>query len=214
MDAWGVDVMIVGRGGGSIEDLWAFNEEIVARAVYHCKTPVISAVGHETDTTMIDFVSDLRAPTPSAAAELAVPDMRLILEQIQSYEVSLNRHMARAIAWKREQCSHYQQVFRHLNPVYMLTEKRHRLLEAEEKLGLLMEQNMLRAKGRLAVYAQQLNGLSPLRQLERGYAYVTDSEGHGITSMAQVAVGERITVAVTDGEIQADVIEMKKLGRE
>jgi exodeoxyribonuclease VII large subunit len=214
MDACGVDVMIVGRGGGSIEDLWAFNEEIVARAVYACRTPVISAVGHETDTTMIDFVSDLRAPTPSAAAELAVPDMQLVMAQIQGYEVSLNRHMADAIAWKRERCSHYQQVFRHLNPTYMLTEKRHRLMEAEEKLGLLMEQNMLQTRGRLAVYAQQLNGLSPLRQLERGYAYVTDSEGHGITSTAQVAPGERMTVAVTDGEIQADVVKIKKLGRE
>ncbi len=214
LEAYGVDVMIVGRGGGSIEDLWAFNEESVARAVYECSVPVISAVGHETDTTIIDFVSDLRAPTPSAAAELAVPDMRLIVDRLGGYDEILREHMAEAIRRRREQAEHYQRLFRHLNPEQKLNEKRQRLMEMEERLNLMMNRNVMQVKGQMAVYAQQLNGLSPLRQLERGYAYVSDGQGHGIAHIAQVSAGDRITVAVTDGEIYADVAEMKALERE
>lgn len=214
LEEYGVDVMIVGRGGGSIEDLWAFNEESVARAVYDCTVPVISAVGHETDTTIIDFVSDLRAPTPSAAAELAVPDMRMIMDRLRGYDEMLRDHMDAALRRRREQTDNYQRVFRHLNPEYKLNEKRQRLMEAEERLKLMMNQRMIQVKGQMAVYAQQLNGLSPLRQLERGYAYVTDGQGHGIAKIAQVSVGDRITVAVTDGEIKADVAVVKEHGRE
>lgn len=214
LEDYGVDVIIVGRGGGSIEDLWAFNEESVARAVYDCTIPVISAVGHETDSTIIDFVSDLRAPTPSAAAELAVPDMRMIMDRLRGYDEMLRDHMDAAIRWRREQVDKYQRVFKHLNPEYRLNEKRQRLMELEERLRLMMNQRMLQVKGQMAVYVQQLNGLSPLRQLERGYAYVTDGQGHSITQIAQVSAGDRITVAVTDGEICADVAEMKSLRRE
>lgn len=214
LEEYGVDVMIVGRGGGSIEDLWAFNEESVARAVYDCTVPVISAVGHETDTTIIDFVSDLRAPTPSAAAELAVPDMRMIMDRLRGYDEMLRDHMDAALRRRREQTDNYQRVFRHLNPEYKLNEKRQRLMEAEERMKLMMNQRMIQVKGQMAVYAQQLNGLSPLRQLERGYAYVTDGQGHGIAKIAQVSVGDRITVAVTDGEIKADVAVVKEHGRE
>lgn len=214
LEEYGVDVMIVGRGGGSIEDLWAFNEESVARAVYDCTVPVISAVGHETDTTIIDFVSDLRAPTPSAAAELAVPDMRMIMDRLRGYDEMLRDHMDAALRRRREQMDNYQRVFRHLNPEYKLNEKRQRLMEAEERLKLMMNQRLIQVKGQMAVYAQQLNGLSPLRQLERGYAYVTDGQGHGIAKIAQVSVGDRITVAVTDGEIKADVADVKEHGRE
>lgn len=213
LEDYGVDVMIVGRGGGSIEDLWAFNEEIVARAVYECQVPVISAVGHETDTTIIDYVADLRAPTPSAAAELAVPDMGKLLDRLDAYGQMLDMAMADHIGRCREQLLNYQRIFRHLGPADRLNQKRQRLMDTEERMKLLMDARLMTARGKLAVYAQQLNGLSPLRQLERGYAYVTDNAGHGITGIEQVAVGDRITVAVADGDIYAEVAQLHAAGR-
>ena len=210
LDDRGVDVMIVGRGGGSIEDLWAFNEEIVARAVYECSVPVISAVGHETDTTIIDFVSDLRAPTPSAAAELAVPDMRVILGQIQGYEESLSHAMEQAVLRNRQRVENYQRIFRHLNPQSRLNDRRQRLMEIEERLRIGMNRKLDAAKSELAIRTQKLEGVSPLRQLERGYAYVSDEEGHGITSVGQVTKGQRLLLDVRDGRIESEVTAVKK----
>ena len=210
LEAAGVDVMIVGRGGGSIEDLWAFNEEIVARAVYECSVPVISAVGHETDTTIIDFVSDLRAPTPSAAAELAVPDMRVILGQIQGYEESLSHAMEQAVLRNRQRVDNYQRIFRHLNPQSRLNDRRQRLMEIEERLRIGMNRKLDAAKSELAIRTQKLEGVSPLRQLERGYAYVSDEEGHGITSAGQVTKGQRLLLDVRDGRIESEVTAVKK----
>ncbi len=163
----GVDVMIVGRGGGSIEDLWAFNEEMVARAVYDCKIPVISAVGHETDTTIIDYVADLRAPTPSAAAELAVPDIRIVLGQLQGYEEALEAAMEQIMALCRQRVDSYARVFRHLNPQSRLNDRRQRLMEVEDRLRLGMERRIEQAKSELAIRTQQLEGVSPLRQFIR-----------------------------------------------
>lgn len=214
LEDYGVDVMIVGRGGGSIEDLWAFNEEIVARAVYDCKIPIISAVGHETDTTIIDFVSDLRAPTPSAAAELAVPDMRVVLGQIDSYAEALDYTMQDCIDRRRRKLEGYERIFRHLSPESRIKEKRQQLLAAEERIQIMMDRKLEQTKGHLALCAQRLNGLSPLRQLERGYAYVTDEQGHVVTGIRQVSVGKKLTVAVTDGEIEADVTDIRPMRRE
>ena len=210
LDAMNLDVIIVGRGGGSIEDLWAFNEEIVARAVYECSVPVISAVGHETDTTIIDFVSDLRAPTPSAAAELAVPDMRVILGQIQGYEESLSHAMEQAVLRNRQRVENYQRIFRHLNPQSRLNDRRQRLMEIEERLRIGMNRKLDAAKSELAIRTQKLEGVSPLRQLERGYAYVSDEEGHGITSAGQVTKGQLLLLDVRDGRIESEVTAVKK----
>lgn len=200
----GVDVMIVGRGGGSIEDLWAFNEEMVARAVYDCKIPVISAVGHETDTTIIDYVADLRAPTPSAAAELAVPDMRIVLGQLQGYEEALEAAMEQIMALCRQRVDSYARVFRHLNPQSRLNDRRQRLMEVEDRLRLGMERRIEQAKSELAIRTQQLEGVSPLRQLERGYAYVSDEDGHGVASVEQVTVGQHLFLDVKDGMIESE----------
>ena len=235
LEDYGVDVMIVGRGGGSMEDLWAFNEENVARAVYECGVPVISAVGHETDTTIIDFVSDLRAPTPSAAAELAVPDMRVVESRLSAYDEALDNAMEEALNRRREKLLGLERIFRHLSPRARLTERRRQLADRAERMTLLMdrqlqadrqrtarykermqtmmERGLDREKARLAVKIQKLEGLSPLRQLERGYAYVTDGEGHGITSIEQAPAGTRITVAMTDGEIEADVTGSRGVSR-
>lgn len=209
----GVDVMIVGRGGGSIEDLWAFNEEMVARAVYDCKIPVISAVGHETDTTIIDYVADLRAPTPSAAAELAVPDMRIVLGQLQGYEEALEAAMEQIMALCRQRVDSYARVFRHLNPQSRLNDRRQRLMEVEDRLRLGMERRIEQAKSELAIRTQQLEGISPLRQLERGYAYVSDENGHGVASAEQVTVGQHLFLDVKDGMIESEVTAIQKQKR-
>ena len=209
----GVDVMIVGRGGGSIEDLWAFNEEMVARAVYDCKIPVISAVGHETDTTIIDYVADLRAPTPSAAAELAVPDMRIVLGQLQGYEEALEAAMEQIVALCRQRVDSYARVFRHLNPQSRLNDRRQRLMEIEDRLRLGMERRIEQAKSELAIRLQQLEGVSPLRQLERGYAYVSDEDGHGVASAEQVTVGQHLFLDVKDGMIESEVTAIQKQKR-
>lgn len=208
-----VDVMIVGRGGGSIEDLWAFNEEMVARAVYDCKIPVISAVGHETDTTIIDYVADLRAPTPSAAAELAVPDMRIVLGQLQGYEEALEAAMEQIMALCRQRVDSYARVFRHLNPQSRLNDRRQRLMEVEDRLRLGMERRIEQAKSELAIRTQQLEGVSPLRQLERGYAYVSDEDGHGVASAEQVTVGQHLFLDVKDGMIESEVTAVQKQKR-
>ena len=209
----GVDVMIVGRGGGSIEDLWAFNEEMVARAVYDCKIPVISAVGHETDTTIIDYVADLRAPTPSAAAELAAPDMRIVLGQLQGYEEALEAAMEQIMALCRQRVDSYARVFRHLNPQSRLNDRRQRLMEVEDRLRLGMERRIEQAKPELAIRTQQLEGVSPLRQLERGYAYVSDEDGHGVASAEQVTVGQHLFLDVKDGMIESEVTAVQKQKR-
>ena len=209
----GVDVMIVGRGGGSIEDLWAFNEEMVARAVYDCKIPVISAVGHETDTTIIDYVADLRAPTPSAAAELAVPDMRIVLGQLQGYEEALEAAMEQIMALCRQRVDSYARVFRHLNPQSRLNDRRQRLMEVEDRLRLGMERRIEQAKSELAIRTQQLEGVSPLRKLERGYAYVSDEDGHGVASAEQVTVGQHLFLDVKDGMIESEVTAIQKQKR-
>ena len=209
----GLDVMIVGRGGGSIEDLWAFNEEMVARAVYDCKIPVISAVGHETDTTIIDYVADLRAPTPSAAAELAVPDMRIVLGQLQGYEEALEAAMEQIMALCRQRVDSYVRVFRHLNPQSRLNDRRQRLMEVEDRLRLGMERRIEQAKSELAIRTQQLEGVSPLRQLERGYAYVSDEDGHGVASAEQVTVGQHLFLDVKDGMIESEVTAIQKQKR-
>lgn len=209
----GVDVMIVGRGGGSIEDLWAFNEEMVARAVYDCKIPVISAVGHETDTTIIDYVADLRAPTPSAAAELAVPDMRIVLRQLQGYEEALEAAMEQIMTLCRQRVDSYARVFRHLNPQSRLNDRRQRLMEVEDRLRLGMERRIEQAKSELAIRTQQLEGVSPLRQLERGYAYVSDEDGHGVASAEQVTVGQHLFLDVKDGMIESEVTAIQKQKR-
>lgn len=176
LDALGVDVIIVGRGGGSIEDLWAFNEEAVARAIFDCETPVISAVGHETDTTIADYVADLRAPTPSAAAELAVFDYRAVKEQLIYYQNSIQKILRRKFDTAEMRLSHYQTRLRYLNPESRLREKRTYAMNLEEKLSSLMEQSVLEQRHRLALLSGKLEGLSPVQKLSQGYSYVADAK--------------------------------------
>ena len=201
----GVDVMIVGRGGGSIEDLWAFNEREVAEAVFQCSVPIISAVGHETDTTIIDFVSDLRAPTPSAAAELAVADIREILGELADYREDLNRAMDRLLREKRSQVEHLSLRLKAASPGSRIREKRMLVLSAEEKLQVRMQHILEMKRHRLALYIERLKGISPIEKLNSGYSYVSDATGTNIRSVGQVKLGQALTIRVSDGEIGAVV---------
>ena len=210
LDGLNVDVIIVGRGGGSIEDLWAFNEEIVARAIFECRTPVISAVGHETDFTIADFVADLRAPTPSAAAELAVDDYRSVVESVSAYRQRMYRAMSTRLDFYRSRLANFSTKFGYLSPEYRLREQRQRLADAESSLQNAMEGKLTENRHRLSLYVERFTGLSPLRKLNQGFSYVADQEKRTLTSVKQVKNGDTIYISVTDGTIEAKVNSIKK----
>lgn len=201
----GVDVMIVGRGGGSIEDLWAFNQREVAQAVFDCSIPIISAVGHETDTTIIDFVADLRAPTPSAAAELAVADIREILETLHTDRAELQRLMQRRLRDSRTAAKQAELRLKAGSPAGRIRERKMRLLGMEEQLQYRMKGLLETRRHELELYIQRMKGLSPLEKLNSGYSYVTDRNGKNIKSVQQVEPGQRVTVRMTDGSFEAEV---------
>ena len=198
-----VDVMIVGRGGGSIEDLWAFNEEPVARAIFECSVPVISAVGHETDTTIADFVADLRAPTPSAAAELAVYDHREARERIRTYQEAMLRQVTLKISEKRSALERLRMRLNYAHPRQKLNESRQYAADLETRLRLLMQNRLDREKHRLALCVEKMKGLSPLEKLSHGYSYIQNQNGENIRSIRQVSDGTALEIYVSDGRIRA-----------
>lgn len=213
LDQMKLDVLIVGRGGGSMEDLWAFNEESVARAIFACKTPIISAVGHEVDWTISDFVSDLRAPTPSAAAELAVCNIQDLFYTMQEYELRMKRMMDRKIQEKRYVLEHYRLRLSHQSPAFQIQQNRQYIHDMEEKLTYQMKQVLLKKKHLLAIYIEKMKGLSPLDKLSQGYAFVADESGSSVKSIKDVKQGETLTIAVVDGDIQAVVEQVSKKKR-
>jgi len=212
LETLGVDVMIVGRGGGSIEDLWAFNEKAVAQAVFDCRVPIISAVGHETDTTIIDYVSDLRAPTPSAAAELAVYDVRQLLLELDGSVDLLNRGMEmrleRAVSGLRQ----LELKLKVLSPQNRLQEQKQLLARACDNLQLAMKRKLDGERHCLELYIERLKGLSPLDKLQQGYSYSVGADGRNVNSIAQIKAGEQIGIYVRDGRIRAEVTGVEELG--
>lgn len=205
-----VDVIIVGRGGGSIEDLWAFNDECVARAIFDCQVPVISAVGHETDVTIADYVADLRAPTPSAAAELAVWDYRQLQGYLDECRLRMNRSMTGTIRVNRLRLKELDVRLSYLHPRHKLQDQQQRLIELEEELRTLMRDRVKEARHRLAIQIEKLNGLSPVRKLNQGFAYVEEADGGVVKSIRQVEKGDELTVYVTDGLIRTSVKAVQK----
>ena len=208
LDALGVDVIIVGRGGGSIEDLWAFNEEEVARAIFECETPVISAVGHQTDTTIADFVEDLRAPTPSAAAELAVFDHQAAVAEISAKTARMNRALQQKLDMAKLKVNQYQTKLQYLSPESKLHEHRKYAVDLEEKLHRQMEQVLTEKKHRLAILTGQMEGVSPLKKLSQGFSYVADKTGKAVTDASTVKVGDPLTVHLLKGTLKANVTEV------
>lgn len=207
-----VDVMIVGRGGGSIEDLWAFNEREVAQAVFDCSVPIISAVGHETDTTIIDFVSDMRAPTPSAAAELAVADIREILQTMENCRNRLNRGMQQRLRKAGESVQGYELRLRYVSPMSRIRDKKLYAATLQERLEERLQKLMQDRRHRLALYIARLKGLSPLEKLSSGYSYVEDAKGNNIRSVKQIQPGEQLVIRMQDGSIEAQVTDVRKAG--
>lgn len=199
------DLLIIARGGGSLEDLWPFNEEIVAHAIYKSELPIVSAVGHEVDFTIADFVADVRAPTPSAAAEIVTPDINDIVISLRRDAQRLNRcitiklqHTLQHVKWLNTHL--YQQ-----HPKRRLAEKMQRLDYCEMTLRHLMNQLLLTKKAHLANASASLDALSPLATLKRGYAIATDTNQHVITAAEQVKIGDRVDVKLADGGLSCKV---------
>lgn len=206
----GVDLIIVGRGGGSIEDLWAFNEEIVARAIFDCRIPVISAVGHETDTTIADYVADLRAPTPSAAAELAVFEYETFLNEVEEYRIKIRKAIRQKAEWEKMKIGQYALQLKYLHPRNKLRDKQQRTVELEERFRQTMERKIDDEKRRFAFYIERMKGLSPLAKLNQGFAYISTENGKVVKTIADTANGETLNVYVTDGVIKARVEDTHK----
>ena len=204
----GVDVMIVGRGGGSLEDLWAFNTEMVAQAVFDCSIPIISAVGHETDTTIIDFVSDLRAPTPSAAAELAVYDFSLLVRQLEEAEDALTESMRRKLHIQKLHLQQRKLKLDSLRPDSKLREKKFQCIRSEEILKELFFRKLEKRKHQLQLQIEKLEGVSPLHKLQQGYSYTETKDKQNVRSISQVKKADNIEIYVTDGKISATVEEV------
>lgn len=212
LEQLGVDVIIAGRGGGSMEDLWAFNEEIVARAIFECTVPVISAVGHETDTTIADYAADLRAPTPSAAAELAVYDIRELEGMMLSLRLELNRGITDRLERTKERLRQYENRIRLLSPQRRLNEKRQTAADLEDRLRMRMEHVLMQKKHELELSAERLEALSPVKKLSQGYSFVADETGRGISDAGRLNPGDMLHIHMLNGKATAKVMEIEREG--
>lgn len=204
-----VDVIIVGRGGGSIEDLWAFNERAVAQAIFDCSIPIISAVGHETDTTIADYVADLRAPTPSAAAELAVEQVSLTIQRLKQYQLDFEQEMYHKLSKERMKLSVLQERLKRLSPVNRWKENQMRLANLQEDFEQAIDSVLLKKRHKLELLIEKYKGNSPLEKLSRGYSFIQTKSGETLTSTTQVASGDVIHVRLYEGALDAVVSEIK-----
>ena len=231
LDNYGVDTIIIGRGGGSMEDLWAFNEEIVAEAVFACRTPIISAVGHETDTVITDYVADLRAPTPSAAAELAVFSYDQFRRDLHLYEDHLTGAMGNRRNALRRNTESLRRELVHLSPASRIRDRRMFTAQCADKLSAAMERKIRDARmradrmerlqnrmdrklseaaHRMKVYAAQLEQRSPVAKLSGGYGFVSDPLGNTVSSVEQVAPGSLLNIQLRDGKIETTVNSVRR----
>ena len=211
LDQYGVDIIIVGRGGGSIEDLWAFNEEKVARAIYEVQTPIISGTGHEVDTTIADYAADLRAATPTAACELAVPDIREVMEGITNREYTLRTLLKQVVHRYQMKLQQYQITIANFDPRFQLQEQKMHLAELEEQIHAVMKNKMTDYQHKLELYTKELHGLSPTAKLINGFGYIEGSNGEPVTSVKKVMEGDQISLTISDGTIITKAEQIKRM---
>lgn len=199
-DRWQIgDVIITGRGGGSLEDLWAFNDERVARAISACKIPVISAVGHEPDVTISDFVADVRASTPSHAAETAVPDQMELRRFLLSSQQRLTKSQEKRLAAERQRLTDFAAKRCLTEPMAFIQDKRMELMHRQQRLGDLSQGQLVRKRQRFAAISAALDAMSPLKVLGRGYAVARDAEGRILKTYRDISVGDTVTVTLGEG---------------
>ena len=205
-----VDVIIIGRGGGSAEDLWCFNDENLARVIAESEIPVISAVGHETDFTICDFVSDMRAPTPSAAAEIALPDTGELRARISHLRHKADMTVGRRTLMLESRLDALKKSCELHSPVRVLDEKSAKLVRLEEKLDVLAKRKLDGSDNRFRMLCARLEGVNPLAVLSHGYAMVEGEDGRIISSISEVRIGERVDIGLSDGRVQAEIINIKE----
>lgn len=211
LDAMNLDTIIVGRGGGSIEDLWAFNEECVARAIYEARTPIISGVGHEIDTTIADYAADLRASTPSAACELAIPDVMEMRRTWETTRQRMNRCMSRYLADLRQTCEQYRLKIQYHDPRFQLEQNKQYLDTLEDRFRSAMRQRLGTCRHQLELFAKQLHGNAPTAKLIRGFGYL-ERDGQPLHTVRQISQGDTLWITIHDGRMEAkieDVIPME-----
>ena len=199
LQKYGVDVIIVGRGGGSLEDLWAFNEEEVAYAIFQCDIPIISAVGHEIDVTISDFTADLRAATPSAAAELAVPDVSQIISDLDDYSKSLERDIKRVLDINKRKIELYTSKLTALSPQNKLSKQKILIDSYNKNIDLLIKNIIKRKRSEVENLSNRLKGVSPLERLKAGMAYLTDDTGKRIVGVASLNINDSVKITMKDG---------------
>lgn len=210
LDRMGMDTIIIGRGGGSIEDLWPFNEEMVARAIYAANTPIISGTGHEIDNTIADYAADLRAPTPSAACELAIPDVMSLIRQCEQYESRMKQCITGQISEKTRQLSNLWARLMGISPVRKFENQKIYIDTLCDRLVQAACQNYDKKKHQYDVLLAKLNGLSPTAKLVGGYGYIETEQGQALYNTDDVAVGDDIRVTLWDGSLNATVKEIRK----
>ena len=204
LDSMGLDTIIVGRGGGSIEDLWAFNEEIVARAIYAAKTPIISGTGHEVDNTIADYVADMRAPTPSAAAELAIPDIMSTVNRFAALKNEMDRAVRSKLSESFLRLEGVRNRLEACSPEKLLNDRQQYLTGLSDRLGYLIDNKFTSYKNRLGVAIARLDGLSPTAKLKNGFGYL-EAAGKPLESVNDVKSGDEIFITIHDGEIKTIV---------
>ena len=214
LEQFGVDAMIVGRGGGSIEELWAFNEREVAKAIFDCSIPIVSAVGHETDTTIADYVADLRAPTPSAAAEVAVMDIMELSEKLNHYAYVFMKQMRSKVDKSKYKYGSLETRLNYLSPVNQIKEKRMCILDMENRLEQRMLDKLNKSKNRLKLNAEIMKRISPLNKLSSGFSYVQNEQGKCMRKIDDFSQGEEVYIHITDGMVTAKVTDKERIDRE
>ncbi len=209
LDKMGMDTIIIGRGGGSIEDLWPFNEEIVARAIFDAKTPIISGTGHEIDTTIADYAADLRAATPSAACELAIPDYSLYAQSFLGARRKLDDLMRQKLDAARTKKEELSFRLEYLNPESTLQEKKMRLFDLERRMEAAMERRLILTRHRLELYYQKIEAKSPAKKLAGGFGYIETEQEKMLTSVSEAEPGQKIKITMQDGSMEAKIIKIQ-----